>query len=52
MSCDIDEHITSKYDIKKRVGKGVGTKLTIVGLIPCMLVCVAMDQLLCPYKGY
>lgn len=24
MSCDIDEHITAKYDIKKRIGKGVG----------------------------
>ena len=24
MSCDIEAHITSKYDIKKRIGKGVG----------------------------
>ena len=23
MSCAIDEHITAKYDIKKRIGKGV-----------------------------
>ena len=23
MSCDIDDHITAKYDIRKRIGKGV-----------------------------
>ena len=25
MSCNIDEHITAKYDIKKRIGKGVSS---------------------------
>ena len=34
MSCDIDAHVTSKYDIKKRIGKGVGsTSLFVGGLV-------------------
>lgn len=33
MSCDIDDHITAKYDIKKRIGKGVRASICFVEIL-------------------
>lgn len=40
MSCDIDDHITAKYDIKKRIGKGVSMCVrAYVSKCMCTLSC-------------